>query len=110
MTDKYSADWEKQIDELIETAHTDQQAAKDMAIRMLSFAESEFGSDSKRVIQLYHQLGIITMLMNHFDESESYFLTAMEKASNCTFIETSQISDITKHLAMLYEHKRIYSE
>ncbi len=97
--------WKQQLEEVVSLAQTDQFAAAVMAEEMLPSTESTYGAASKESMTLHHQLGILTMLLERYDEAEEHFLKAMETAESLPDAAIVEFADIARHLTLLYEAK-----
>ena len=98
-------DWSHRLDEVLSLAQTDQFAAMAMAKSMLPAVEAEYGVVSKETMALYHQLGLLAMLLESYDEAELFLLKTMELGELLPDIAISGLADVTRHLTLLYEAK-----
>lgn len=100
---KPNSEWEKQIEEIISLAYTDQTAAMELATSLLPEAEAKYGRESKETMSIHHQLGILCMLLGQYDTSEEHFLAAMAIAEQFEEARMPELAEIAKHLTLLYE-------
>ena len=105
MPDNSNLDWNWWMEEVLSLAQTDRIAAMAMATYLLPKTEALYGAVSKETMIICHQLGILAMLTEKYNEAESYLLKAMELRESLSEFDVNELSDIAKHLTLLYEAK-----
>ncbi len=96
--------WNAKVEELVNLVYIDEKLADDMATCMLQEASELFGAASAEVMKLKYHIGIIKMLLNLYDEAESFMLSSMQLAEALGDME--QYALAVKYLSVLYEAKR----